>query len=445
MLAQPLDARAGERARLPRRAAPHPGRDPPGRAGDPPAPGARSRWSASPRRSSVPTTGSPRRCRSSSRRRMPSPGCSARPSAPLPAPSPVGSAPAGRSGTPGHDPAIDRRAAQWHSRACVHAAGSRTRPPRSRSARAHPPRHRVEVPPAGGHRVLRGGPGRPGDRAPGWTSSCPSPTRPLRRRRRRPRRRGARPARARPGARLPPAAAATDRPCLVWLHGGAFSAATWTCPRPTGPPGRSATAPAPSSSASTTGCAIDGVHLPGAARRRRRRRPLGARQRRRPRHRRRPDLARRRQRRRQPRRRRRAAAARRRRLAAGRAAARLHDVPTPSSRRRRPRWPRCWPRSRRLLRFLPEDRDGITDELPGRPASRGRRLRHAGATPCSRGCCPVLLLNAEYDDLRASGEAFAGQLRASPASTSARSPCPACCTASSTCTPASSRSTGRWR
>ena len=63
----------------------------------------------------------------------------------------------------------------------------------------------------------------------------------------------------------------------------------------------------------------------------------------------------------------------------------------------------------RLLRFLPEDRRGITENYLGGPAS----LADGYAMPANavlEGLCPVVLLNSEYDDLRASAEVFAGQL-----------------------------------
>jgi acetyl esterase/lipase len=63
----------------------------------------------------------------------------------------------------------------------------------------------------------------------------------------------------------------------------------------------------------------------------------------------------------------------------------------------------------RLLRFLPEDRRGITENYLGGPSS----LADGYAMPANavlEGLCPVLLLNSEYDDLRASAEVFAGQL-----------------------------------
>jgi len=63
----------------------------------------------------------------------------------------------------------------------------------------------------------------------------------------------------------------------------------------------------------------------------------------------------------------------------------------------------------RLLRFLPEDRRSITENYLGGPASRADGYAMpAGAV--LEGLCPVVLLNSEYDDLRASAEVFAGQL-----------------------------------
>jgi acetyl esterase/lipase len=62
-----------------------------------------------------------------------------------------------------------------------------------------------------------------------------------------------------------------------------------------------------------------------------------------------------------------------------------------------------------LLRFLPAVRRGITENYLGGPES----LADGYAMPANavlEGLCPVLLLNAEYDDLRASAEVFAGQL-----------------------------------
>jgi acetyl esterase len=63
----------------------------------------------------------------------------------------------------------------------------------------------------------------------------------------------------------------------------------------------------------------------------------------------------------------------------------------------------------RILRFLPEVRRGITENYLGGPASRADGYAMpAGAV--LEALCPVLLLNSEYDDLRASAEVFAGQL-----------------------------------
>ena len=66
----------------------------------------------------------------------------------------------------------------------------------------------------------------------------------------------------------------------------------------------------------------------------------------------------------------------------------------------------------RLLRFLPSDRAFITRNYLGGPES----LADGYAMPANAvldGLCPVLLLNAEYDDLRVSSEAFAAQLAVS--------------------------------
>jgi acetyl esterase/lipase len=63
----------------------------------------------------------------------------------------------------------------------------------------------------------------------------------------------------------------------------------------------------------------------------------------------------------------------------------------------------------RLLRFLPEDRQGITENYLGGPSSRADGYAMP-ANAVLDGLCPVLLLNSEYDDLRPSAEAFAGLL-----------------------------------
>jgi len=62
-----------------------------------------------------------------------------------------------------------------------------------------------------------------------------------------------------------------------------------------------------------------------------------------------------------------------------------------------------------LLRFLPETRRGITENYLGGPASAADGYAMP-ANAVLEGLCPVLLLNSEYDDLRASAEVFAGQL-----------------------------------
>ncbi|RZU32071.1 alpha/beta hydrolase [Blastococcus saxobsidens] len=63
----------------------------------------------------------------------------------------------------------------------------------------------------------------------------------------------------------------------------------------------------------------------------------------------------------------------------------------------------------RLLRFLPHTRRGITENYLGGPASSADGYAMPGGAVLE-GLCPVLLLNSEYDDLRASAEVFAGQL-----------------------------------
>lgn len=63
----------------------------------------------------------------------------------------------------------------------------------------------------------------------------------------------------------------------------------------------------------------------------------------------------------------------------------------------------------RILRFLPEVRRGITENYLGGPASRADGYAMPG-NAVLEGLCPVLLINSEYDDLRASAEVFAGQL-----------------------------------
>ncbi|WP_255407334.1 alpha/beta hydrolase fold domain-containing protein [Blastococcus haudaquaticus] len=62
-----------------------------------------------------------------------------------------------------------------------------------------------------------------------------------------------------------------------------------------------------------------------------------------------------------------------------------------------------------LLRFLPENRRSITENYLGGPASRADGYAMPGGAVLES-LCPVLLLNSEYDDLRASAEVFAGQL-----------------------------------
>jgi acetyl esterase/lipase len=63
----------------------------------------------------------------------------------------------------------------------------------------------------------------------------------------------------------------------------------------------------------------------------------------------------------------------------------------------------------RMLRFLPEDRQRITTNYVGGAESRADGYAMP-ANAVLDGLCPVLLLNAEYDDLRSSSETFAAQL-----------------------------------
>ena len=63
----------------------------------------------------------------------------------------------------------------------------------------------------------------------------------------------------------------------------------------------------------------------------------------------------------------------------------------------------------RILRFLPEVRRGITENYLGGPANRADGYAMP-ANAVLEGLCPVVLLNSEYDDLRASAEVFAGRL-----------------------------------
>jgi acetyl esterase len=63
----------------------------------------------------------------------------------------------------------------------------------------------------------------------------------------------------------------------------------------------------------------------------------------------------------------------------------------------------------RLLRFLPADRRFITTNYLGGPENRADGYAMP-ANAVLEGLCPVMLLNAEYDDLRTSSEAFAAQL-----------------------------------
>jgi acetyl esterase/lipase len=63
----------------------------------------------------------------------------------------------------------------------------------------------------------------------------------------------------------------------------------------------------------------------------------------------------------------------------------------------------------RILRFLPADRTEITTNYVGGPESRADGYAMPGLGVLD-GLCPTVLVNAEYDDLRASSQEFAAQL-----------------------------------
>lgn len=62
-----------------------------------------------------------------------------------------------------------------------------------------------------------------------------------------------------------------------------------------------------------------------------------------------------------------------------------------------------------LLRFFPEDTEFIATNYLGGPLSSADGYAMPGLAVLE-GLCPTVVLNAEYDDLRTSGEAFVGQL-----------------------------------
>jgi acetyl esterase/lipase len=63
----------------------------------------------------------------------------------------------------------------------------------------------------------------------------------------------------------------------------------------------------------------------------------------------------------------------------------------------------------RVLRFFPADRDAITTNYLGGPVSRADGYAMP-ALAVLDGLCPTVLVNAEYDDLRPSSEAFVAAL-----------------------------------
>ena len=94
-----------------------------------------------------------------------------------------------------------------------------------------------------------------------------------------------------------------------------------------------------------------------------------------------------------------------------------------------------------LFRSSPGSHDGTIVNYLGGPATSADGYALPSKAVLD-GLCPTLVLNAQYDELRSSGEAFAAAL-AIAGSTSVRCLSRACCTASSTVGPMSNRSTAR--